>query len=286
MLKMRYIGLKTEYDAGFKKISDHIVQLLGNFPVKEKGFQLSRAGMEDWDKMDYTGFTTIYRVIEGGVQFSDDGSVYVPPKLITTFVAGSGGTIEGTLEQEVSDYSELVIPVPAPDENYRFANWSPEIPTSGEVITSRIFTAIFEYVPTLEEVKESKKQEIKAMYISVKSSGVDVTLSTGTEHFPLTDEDITFLMGKQFEIAASESEYISYQDSEEHCKFYSRSDMQAIIQTALLFVNFQTTYKNNLCDWVDECKTKEEVELITYGAEIPEEYQNEVYKSYLVKMEG
>lgn len=285
MLKMRYIGLKTEYDAGFKKISDHIVQLLGDFPVKEKGFQLSRAGMEDWDKMDYTGFTTIYRVIEGGVQFSDDGSVYVPPKLITTFVDGSGGTIEGTLEQEVSDYSELVIPVPAPDENYRFANWSPEIPTSGEVITSRIFTAIFEYVPTLEEVKESKKQEIKAMYISVKSSGVDVTLSTGTEHFPLTDEDVTFLMGKQFEMAASESEFISYQDSEDHCKFYSRTDMQAIIQAALLFVNYQTTYKNNLCEWVDKCQNKEEVELITYGAEIPEEYQSDVYKSYLLKME-
>lgn len=285
MLKMRYIGLKTEYDAGFKKISDHIVQLLGDFPVKEKGFQLSRAGMEDWDKMDYTGFTTIYRVIEGGVQFSDDGSVYVPPKLITTFVDGSGGTIEGTLEQEVSDYSELVIPVPAPDENYRFANWSPEIPTSGEVITSRIFTAIFEYVPTLEEVKESKKQEIKAMYISVKSSGVDVTLSTGTEHFPLTDEDVTFLMGKQFEMASSESEFISYQDSEDHCKFYSRTDMQAIIQAALLFVNYQTTYKNNLCEWVDKCQNKEEVELITYGAEIPEEYQSDVYKSYLLKME-
>ena len=51
-------------------------------------------------------------------------------------------------------------------------------------------------------------------------------------------------------------------------------------------VKLSSTYKNNLCDWVDECKTKEEVELITYGAEIPEEYQNDVYKSYLVKMEG
>ena len=51
-------------------------------------------------------------------------------------------------------------------------------------------------------------------------------------------------------------------------------------------VKLSSTYKNNLCDWVDECQTKEEVELIAYGAEIPEEYQNDVYKSYLVKMEG
>ena len=93
-------------------------------------------------------------------------------------------------------------------------------------------------------------------------------------------------MGEHCGMAAREIEYISYQDSEEHWKFYSRSDMQSMRQMALLFVNYQTTYKNNLGDWVDECKTKEEVELITYGAEIPEEYHNDVYKSYLVKMEG
>lgn len=286
MLTMKYIGLKTEYDVEFKKVAEHIVQLIGSFPVKENGFQLSRKGMNDWEKMDYSGFTTKYREIEGGIQFSDDGTAYVAPKPIITFSAGNGGTIEGVSEQEVSDFSDLAIPEPVPNENYRFVEWEPCIFNEGKVLTSRTFTAVFEYVPTLEEVKESKKQKIKAMYQAVKSSGVDVTLSTGTEHFPLTDEDITFLMGKQFEISASESERISYQDSDNHCKFYSKADMQAIIQTALLFVNYQTTYKNNLCEWVDECQTKEEVESIMYGTEIPEEYQNDVYKSYLMKMEG
>lgn len=226
MLKMKYIGLKTEYDIEFSNLTKNIVQVKGDVPAKTHGFTLSRPGMED--NWDYSAFTTVYRELDGVIQFSNDGSIYVPPA-----------------------------PTPEPEP----------------------------YVPTLEEVKESKKQEIKAMYTSVKSSGVDVVLSTGTEHFPLTDEDITFLMGKQFEMAASDSELISYQDSEDHCKFYSRTDMQAIIQSALLFVNYQTTYKNNLCEWVDECQNKEEVESITYGTEIPEEYQNDVYKSYLMKME-
>lgn len=283
MLTMKYIGLKTEYDVEFSTLTKNIIQIKGNVPAKTHGFTLSRPGKND--EFDYSKFTTIYREMDGVIQFSNDGSVYVPPKLITTFVAGNGGTLEGVSEQEVSDFSDLAIPEPVPNENYRFVKWEPDIPNEGEVITSRTFTAVFEYVPTLEEVKESKKQEIKAMYQSVKSSGVDVTLSTGTEHFPLTDEDITFLMGKQFEISASESEHISYQDSDNHCKFYSKADMQAIIQTALLFVNYQTTYKNNLCEWVDECQTTEEVELITYGTEIPEEYQNDVYKAYLMKME-
>lgn len=140
------------------------------------------------------------------------------------------------------------------------------------------------YVPTLEEVKVVKKQEIMSAYKMVKAEGVDVEISTGKEHFPLTDEDVTFLMGKQFEIMSGNSDKISYQDSENHCKFYSRTDMQIIIQQALLFVNYQTTYRNNLCEWVEQCNTSEEVSAIYYGLEIPEEYQNEVYKSYLAQM--
>ena len=140
------------------------------------------------------------------------------------------------------------------------------------------------YVPTLGEVKTAKKQEIEASYQTVKAAGVDVEISTGIEHFPLTSEDVTFLMGKQFEMMSDASEKIAYQDSDNHCKFYSREDMQVIIQQALLFVNYQTTYRNNLCEWVELCSTFEEVEAISYGSEIPEDYQNEVYKSYLVQI--
>ena len=227
MLKMRYCGLKTEYDIVFKKISNHIVQLSGDIPVKNKGFYLSREGKhDDWD---YSGFTTVYRTLEDCVQFSDDGSVYVEPE-----------------------------PVPEPEP----------------------------YVPTLEEVKDLKKQEIMTTYQSVKSAGFDVELSTGTEHFPLTDEDSTFLFGKQLELASGSEDMISYQNADNRCKLYSRDDMQLIISNALLFVNFQTTYRNNLCEWVDECTDKESVNNIIYGCDIPEEYQNEVYKKYLAQMGG
>lgn len=141
------------------------------------------------------------------------------------------------------------------------------------------------HVPTLEEIKASKKEEIRLAYQSVKTAGVDVELSTGKEHFPLSEEDITFLIGKQLELSSGSSELVSYQDSENRCKFYSREDMQLIIQNALQFVSFQTTYRNTLWEWVDECQTKEEVEKITYGCEIPEQYQNVVIKSYLARKE-
>ena len=230
MLIMKYLGLKTEYEVNFSRVSENIVQLIGDMPEREKGFTLSRKEKEDaWD---YSDFTTVYRKIENGIQFSNDGSVYVAP------------------------------PEPEPEPE-------PE-----------------PYVPTLEEVKEYQKQEIMSTYQMVKTAGFDIELSTGTEHFPLTDEDTTFLFGKQLELQASTEEKISYQNSDNRCKMYSREDMQLIINKALLFVNFQTTYRNNLCEWINACSEKEQVENISYGIAIPEEYQNEVYKKYLTQMEG
>ena len=77
MLNMKYIGLKPVYEVEFSRISQHIVQIIGDIPAKDKGFTLSRDEAED--EWDYKNFKTVYRQIDGGVQFSDDGSVYVAP---------------------------------------------------------------------------------------------------------------------------------------------------------------------------------------------------------------
>lgn len=230
MLNLQYVGDTTKYPVTFRRISDHVVQVTGKIPVKLSGFTLSRLVPDNW-RPDYSRYNTVYREINGGVQFSDDGSVYVAPP-----------------EPE---------PLPDPEP----------------------------YVPTLEEVKEEKKQEIRLMYQSVTANGIDVNLSIGRQHFPLGSEDITFLMGKKIELESGAAE-VSYQDSNNRCMFLSSADMQAIITAALTFVNVQTTYRNNLCEWVDLCKTKEEVESISYGIAIPEEYQNEVYKRHMQQQGG
>lgn len=229
MIKLKYSGEKTAYDVSFSKVSSHVVQITGDLPLKEKGFICYREEDQE-DIWDYTGYNTIYQEIEGGVQFSDDGTVYVAP------------------------------PEPEPEPD-------PE-----------------PYVPTLDETKEIKKQEIHAAYQSAKAAGMEIEISTGTECFPLKEENMTFLFGKQMEVMSGDKELISYQDAQDHCKFYSKADMQIIINSAFAFVDFQTTYRNNLCEWVDECQSIQEVEKICYGAEIPEEYRNEVYKSHLAQL--
>ncbi|MCM1236872.1 MAG: acyl carrier protein [Ruminococcus flavefaciens] len=228
MLKLQYVGEDITHIVEFHRINKHVVQIRGDLPIKTSGFICSKLAADNgWD---YTDFTTIYRLIDGGAQFSNNGSTYTAPP----------------------------VPEPLPE---------PE-----------------PYVPTLEEVKETKRQEIRMAYQSVKAAGVDVELSVGREHFPLSDEEVSFLYGKQIELSTGNNEPVAYQDSSNRCKFYSKDDMQIIINEAFKFVSYQTTYRNSLWEWIDECQTKEEVEAIFYGCDIPEQYQNDVFKSYLKQM--
>lgn len=78
MLELKYINLKTSYEVDFSRISDNIIEIQGNFPAKSYGFTLSRPNQnDDWD---YSDFTTVYRTLDNGIQFSNDGSVYIEPE--------------------------------------------------------------------------------------------------------------------------------------------------------------------------------------------------------------
>ena len=70
MLKLKYIGLKTEYDVEFSNLTKNIVQIKGTLPANTNGFTLSRAGKDD--NWDYSGYKTIYRELDGVIKFSND----------------------------------------------------------------------------------------------------------------------------------------------------------------------------------------------------------------------
>lgn len=229
MLHLEYAGEKgKKYAVDFEQLNEHVIQITGDFPVKGNGFTLTRFDCEDdWD---YTGFRTIYRVIEGGAQFSDDGSVYVAP------------------------------PEPEPEPE-------PE-----------------PYVPSLDEVKESKKYEIGWQCEMVIYKGVDVALPSGTEHFSLTEKDQINLFGKQAQMAAGAEKFEYHQDGHP-CRYYTKEEMQMIVETALAFVTYHTTYCNAINVWIAALEDVDAVKEIEYGCEIPAEYQSEVLKDILEKME-
>jgi len=74
------VDTTPSYKVDFRKISKNIVEITGEFPIKTDGFTLSRENHTD--NWDYSSFTTIYKKIDGGCQFSNDESVYVEPEVI------------------------------------------------------------------------------------------------------------------------------------------------------------------------------------------------------------
>lgn len=117
------------------------------------------------------------------------------------------------------------------------------------------------------------------------AQGVDVTLSDGsTEHFSLTERDQTSLVGLQAQVAIG-AENIPWHtsDEDEHCKFYSNADMAKITSSALSYVTWHVTYFRDLRIFIRSLESKEEVEQVTYGMNIPEAYQSEPLKAMLAQ---
>lgn len=140
--------------------------------------------------------------------------------------------------------------------------------------------------PTLEELKESKINEISTVCKETIYSGVDVELPTGsTEHFSLKEEDQINLFGKQAQITAGLTQLEYHQDGHP-CRYYTVEEMTAIITAAMQYVSYHTTYCNSLYTWINSVTDKEDLTQITYGATIPVEYQSEVLKTYLLQMAG
>ena len=142
------------------------------------------------------------------------------------------------------------------------------------------------HIPTLEELKARKVAQMNNVQQSIIRSGVGVTLTDGTvEHFTLTDHDQTSLMGLQTQVASG-ADNIPWHtsDSTEHCKYYSNADMALITKTAMQYVTYHVTYFRDLRIYINALETEESVTAVTYGCDIPEEYQSEPLKDMLAQM--
>lgn len=144
------------------------------------------------------------------------------------------------------------------------------------------------YVPTAEELlaaaMSQKKAEVSQGCEQIIYRGVTVTLTDGSvEHFALTEHDQLNLFGKQAQLSAG-AEQLEYHADGQPCRYYSAEDMQTIIRAAMFHVSYHTTYCNALNMWIAGCETVEEVHTIFYGTDVPEVYQSEVLKAYLLQI--
>ena len=134
---------------------------------------------------------------------------------------------------------------------------------------------------TVEYVKSRKIAEMSAACNSVITNGFDVELSdNNSHHFSLTTQDQLNLITLSTMVSSGETA-IPYHADGELCKFYSAADITAIISAATAFKTYQVSYFNALKAYIESLTDIEAVGAITYGVEIPIEYQSDVLKFLL-----
>lgn len=132
----------------------------------------------------------------------------------------------------------------------------------------------------MEDARKAKYQEIATACEKTIYAGVDVTTSSGVEHFSLTEKDQINLFGKKMQLLAG-AEKIEYHEDGQPCKYFMAEDMQNIVDRAMFFVSYNTTYCNAMNMWIKSITNPGDLEQIQWGANIPEEFQNEVLKDYM-----
>ena len=77
MIKIKFNDTIQFFTVGFSK-SNNIITLTGNdIPQLTTGFKTYK--MDEKPLGDFSEFKTVYRVLDDGVQFSNDGSIWVEP---------------------------------------------------------------------------------------------------------------------------------------------------------------------------------------------------------------
>lgn len=137
---------------------------------------------------------------------------------------------------------------------------------------------------TVDYVKSVKITEMSNTCNKVITNGFDVVLSDGNSyHFSLTTQDQLNLITLSSMVANGETQ-IPYHADGELCRFYSAEDINIIITTATQFKTYQISYFNALKAYIKSLNEINEISAITYGVEIPVEYQSDVLKVLLANM--
>ena len=101
MIKIKFNEIEKPINVSFS-MQNNIITLTGNVPKNTSGFIAYT--INDIVLGDYSDFTTIYRVLPDAVQFSNDGSVWVPPKKNVLIAASwdDGNDVKGIRPAEVA----------------------------------------------------------------------------------------------------------------------------------------------------------------------------------------
>lgn len=287
MSYIKFLNSEEKFQGVVKVVDEHTIEVQ-KCDKHIGGFQL----FTDADYMfgDYSAFKYDYEEPNLGKQvyrYTDDNHKWVKPKKKIMFNGGSGATLIGKIVQEVYNYSEIVVPTITANENYIVQGWDKEIPTSGEVEEDETYTVVSTYVAPPEDIIVVRNRKIKEMNDAqqkVIAEGFDIEIDGITEHFTMTANDQTSMLGLM-SMVQSGVELIPWHtsDNDEHCKYYTNEQMKAIMKKAMEFLIYHITRFRDLRIYINSLQSNEEIESMKYDIIIPEKFQSQVLKDLLNK---
>jgi hypothetical protein len=131
---------------------------------------------------------------------------------------------------------------------------------------------------TVAYAKKLKLKDMSNTCNNIIFAGIDVVLSDEeTHHFSLTEYDQLNLF-KLETLARSGQEVLPYHEDGELCKFYPAADIITIANAATQYITYHTTYFNSLKAYINSLRSLNTISKVTYGMDIPEKYQSDVWK--------
>ena len=216
-----------------------------------------------------------------------NGDVWVEPTPKVKFIANNSCFLEGEIVQEVYSYEELDIPTPVAKENYKFEKWDPEIPEKGKIEKDVVFTAIFKYVPTEEELlamleanKNEKIEESKVLLadylerhplVSNCHGGVDATYTVTTDKQTLMASNyLTYTIAKN---SGVENPVLTWNAAGCECEVWTEEEYVTLVLQIAEYVKPLVALQQSYEVQINACETQEELDSVNivydvYGASV------------------
>ena len=169
MYNLRYQNDDVSFEVDFKRISDHVVEIKGAAPIKPDGFFLSRIGFAD--NWNYTDYSTPYKKIEGGVQFSNDGSVWVEPTRDVE-ISVTWNDAENALEKRPDAIGAVINELPA-------------------IIEAPDWKIVYEDEPESRAFTVNSAEEVEGYELSIE--GLNIVYAIPKPYEPTLEEQIAEL---------------------------------------------------------------------------------------------
>lgn len=133
----------------------------------------------------------------------------------------------------------------------------------------------------LSFIMAAKLAEISNMCNAVIVAGVDIELGEESVHFNLSIEDQSNInnLFRVVELGGSE---FPYQSDGGVCRVYSANEIVQIYIAAQTLITTQTTYHNELKQYVQSLDNAEAISSVEYGMTLPEPYLTEMNEKLTV----